>query len=266
MRTNNSVNMTTFMANWQYLTCALDGTELTSIDDRIFIEEIIEEPIFTPEVARKPTRGSLMLNSPGRDQLNIKITVYVKERDRAERVKVIRKVAAWANAGGTLTCGYRQYQEIYVKCITAPKTTVWDTRQRIEMVFTSYEGYWRDDTPETDEGTGTSLTLALTPKGDISCPLEAEITANAAVASVTLACGSNTIALTSLTLASGDVLKIQYDENGFLTIKVGTTSYLGYRSAESADDIWLTPNTENSITFTSNASCTVTVIGKGVYL
>lgn len=258
--------MAALLAVDRYMTCTLNGVDLAAVDDRVFIEEITEEPHFSPEMAKKPTTGSLMINQPGRDTMQIRLQVYVKERDLAERMNVIRKVSAWAVHGGMMTCGHRKGQQIYVECVSTPKASVWDTRQRLEYVFMASESYWRGEVPVSDEDTGTSLSFSITPKGDIDCPLEAEVTAAAAVTSVTLSAGGKSMAFTGLSLSSGDVLKILYDKYGFLTAKVGTTSYLGYRSAESADDIWLTPNAENTVTATADGSCTVKVIARGVYL
>ena len=227
MRTYNNINMAAFRAGWEQLTCALNGTDLTSVDPRIFVEEVVEESDTSPETAKKPTQGSLLMTPVGVDLRTIRVTVYVKERDLEERMKVLRSITAWAYHGGVLECGYRRGQQIRVKMSALPKLNAWDTRQRVELAFFALDGFWRDKMPVTVQTSGkTTAELVITPRGDLNCPLEAEITAQAAVTSVALTMGSQTLTFTGLSLQNGDVLKIVYDNNGFLTAKAGDVNRL----------------------------------------
>lgn len=249
------------------ITCALGGVSLHELDSRIYVEDIKEDPNNTMETVSRAGYGTFPLTSPERDSLVIKVTGYVKERDRTAREAVYQKILGWCTKGW-FTKNTRPGQRIYVYCTKPPGTETYKSA-RLEVEFTAYgEAYWQDTTPVSVSSSSavSSATVSITPSGTQECFLEAEIApSSGTLTSVTITVGSQTLALSGLSVTKTAPLKIYYDEMHLLHIVSGSTSLLNKRSAASSDDILLVPNQSNSVSLTFSRACTYTIKARGLW-
>ena len=261
------------------LDCSVNGVSLTGLDSSIFVEDISEEISVMADTSRRPVSGLRVLGI-GRDTLTVKITVYIKSGRIAgprpdpyteERYTVLQKILAWA-ADGYLTVSYRNNQRLYAYCTKPPSFSILTPQTRIELAFTAYDDAVWESTLYTEE-TGTAviddevadLTVSLTPTGTENPYLEAEIVCPSGTTYVKITVGGQFILLSSLVIESETTITIGRDEHHRITISDGTHSLLGYRSAESADDLILTAGAANAISFESDAACSVTFKTRGLY-
>lgn len=249
------------------ITCALNGVSLHELDSRIYVEEIKEDPNDTMETVSRAGYGIFPLTSPERDSLVIKVTGYVKERDRTAREAVYQKILGWCTKGW-FTKNTRPGQRIYVYCTKPPGTETYKSA-RLEIEFTAYgEAYWQDITPVQVKVTSavSSASASITPGGTQDCFLEAEIApSSGTLTSVTITVGSQTLALSGLSVTKTAPLKIYYDELHILHIESGSSSLLSKRSAESADDIILVHGQSNTVSLTFSRACTYTIKARGLW-
>lgn len=61
-------------------------------------------------------------------------------------------------------------------------------------------------------------------------------------------------------------LSIGYDDQGFLFIRSSSTNLLQSRTADSSDDLLLTPGRPNTITITCDQPVTASLKARGLYL
>ena len=261
------------------LDCSVNGVSLTGLDSSIFVEDISEEISVMADTSRRPVSGLRVLGI-GRDTLTVKITVYIKSGRIAgprpdpyteERYTVLQKILAWA-ADGYLTVSYRANQRLYAYCTKPPSFSILSPQDRLEMTFTAYDdAAWESTLLSTETGTAVlddevaTLSLTLTPGGTKDCYLEAEIVCPIGTTYVTITVNGKFITLSSLFCAEETTITIGRDRHHRITISDGTNSLLGYRSAESADDLMLTAGAANAISFESDAACSVTFKARGLY-
>ena len=250
------------------IACAMNGVSLHDLDSRIYVENIKEEPSDQMETANRSGYGVFPLTDTHRDSLLIKITCFVKERDRTAREAVFQKILGWCKQGW-FTKNTRPGQRLYVFCTKPPSTEAFDLTARMEIEFTAYgEAYWQEITPlsvsvTTAVNSGTHI---IKPNGTQECFLEADIKpVGGALTSVTITVGTQTLALTGLSVAQNSTLKVYYDELHILHITVGSTSLLSKRTPASVDDIVLTAGQNNTVVLSFNTTCTYTIKARGLW-
>ena len=181
---------------------------------------------------------------------------------------VFQKVRGWATQGW-FTMNTRPGQQLYVFCTKPPAFETFDLTARMEIEFSAYgEAYWQDITPVHVKVTSavSSASASITPSGTQDCFLEAEIApSSGTLTSVTITVGSQTLALSGLSVTKTAPLKIYYDELHILHIESGSSSLLSKRSAESADDIILVHGQSNTVSLTFSRACTYTIKARGLW-
>ena len=249
------------------ITCALGGVSLHELDSRIYVEDIKEDPNDTMETVSRAGYGTFPLTSPERDSLVIKVTGYVKERDRTAREAVYQKILGWCT-NGWFTKNTRPGQRIYVYCTKPPGTETYESA-RLEIEFTAYgEAYWQDTTPVSVSSSSavSSATVTLHPNGTRECFLEADITpSGGTLTSVSISVGSQVIELSGLSTAAGTVLKIDYTVDHILRIRSGSSSVLKRRTADSSDEIILEPGADNTVELEFNTACNYTIKARSLW-
>ena len=251
------------------ITCALNGLDLLALDDRIYIEDILEEIEIDHETGKRAAYGLFPLNEPRHQNITLTVKVMVKERRRPERMSVIQDIRAWAGRGW-LTTNIRPNQRLYVFCVQPPNAETFDWTGRMEIVFRAYgESYWQDVRPRTasSETAVTSANVTLSPTGTRPCFLEAEITPSGdmlTTARITVN-GDRFFQLNGLEIGAGETLAMYYDELHLLHIECDGASLLGSRTAESADHLTLTPKQPNTIALSFNTACDYTIKARGMW-
>lgn len=251
------------------LSCTLGEVSLLNLDESIYLEDIQEEITVDHETAKRAHYGLVPLTDPERESLTVTITIFIKKRDRAERIAVIQKLLAWATKG-YLTISTRSAQRLYVYCIQPPNFKTFDITERVTIKFCAYYPFWESTSIRSTQSTtaATSHTLRISSPGTRSSFLEGTVTngTGGVLTTVSISCGTQVLELTGLSIPTGSELSWGYDDMHNLWIKSGTTSLLPNRTAQSVDDIMISVPTVNTITVSTNVGSSVKVQTRGMYL
>lgn len=248
----------------------LNGTSLRSVaQTRTWIQQVTEEvPAPDMVTAAFPGWDGERLVRGERRGLKVTVTVTIHEVfNLAARAAALEAIAKWVGSGGVLTASYRTGQRLRVVPSGRPALgAVRDYTQEVKIEFTAYAvPYWEDATATAVTGTaGATGSLSITVPGSHETPLDAEITAGAAVTSLALTVNGRTISLTGLSLSSGDKVTFEHTDEDILLIKAGSTHILSKRTADSADDLLLIPGA-NTVSWTADGSVTVKAMARGRY-
>lgn len=252
---------------------ALNGVQLDSIDSRIIIKSVEEgagkESISA--VSRASGSGQ-RITGRRRDTLDIvvKFSLNIDEADMQERSEALEAVNRWASAGGLLTLNYKPGRQIRVILAQAPGAgDPWEWTNVYSLTFRAYGvPYWEDAAGASVRQQGVSsgsLTLGVNGSAETVMDVSFKNTSGSTVNTFSVTAGGKTIALTGLGLANNATLTIDHDENGLIRMKIGSTSVLDKRTAESADDLTVKPGAV-SVSFTAGGAGTIQVTCKGRYL
>jgi len=243
----------------------LDGIGLHDLDPSIVITDV-QEP--APQL---DVQTVMLADRPGEccaRQLRKNISVIVKLRiitssfDR--RKAVWRRVNAWAVRGGLLTISDRHGQQLRVRLATPlalPSTLKWT--DELSMTFTSMGlPYWQDVYPSTATLTAGSGSAVLSPSGDVDTLLE--VTAinksNSPLTRLRIEVGGHFIALEGMSIPSGGSVRLYYDDEHILQLPVEA------RTEDSSDELPLSCQAANTITFSADQSVAITFSARGCYL
>lgn len=185
----------------------------------------------------------------------------------ANRQSILGDVVRWAKNGGLLEINDRPNQQLRCVCNTYPSiASVRNWTDPLSITFSAYElPFWFEKNPVTLTLTGTGSSGDLFVPGNIDKALvEADITANATLSSVSLTVNGQTMSLTGLSVASGSTIVLSYDQNMIQSIKVGNISLIPNRSG--VDDLLAKCGETNIMSVSASASVTVVFKVKGVWL
>lgn len=202
------------------------------------------------------------------EKSTVTISFEIHAYNTMERQEVCNAVNAWAKNGGILQTNDRNGQRLRCICEAFPVvTSVLKWTDPLSITFAAYMlPFWEDEIPAT-----LTLPRGKTGSGDLYVPgnvdgamVEVDIKANAALASVSLTVNNKTLSLTGLSVASGDTIKIAYDDDLIQSIKVGTITILNRRTG--ADDLLANCGEVNHCSYTSNASVNVEFRARGLWI
>lgn len=247
----------------------LDDASLEEISPQIYVSDIsyaAASPSYTASRIGM-TDGQRTGDGDYYDGAMIVVSFAIREYNTAARQAILQNVAAWAAKGGWLKTSDRPDQMIYVRCNKLPAiSSVLRWTQSLSIEFAAYDfPFWVDVEPvSVTVANGDTETFFL--GGIRRNYAEFTLTAGAAITSITLRVGDTTLALSSLSVSSGDTVTLSYTpDHHIMELKHGTTSILDKRTATSDDDL-IAEVGENEVELTTDgtASCTVTV--RGVYV
>lgn len=244
----------------------IDNIGLQDLDDAICITDIKEKtPKLNAVTAAKPLGGGSHLLRLRRESLSITVRFAIRAYDIAVRKRIMSAVRAWAHEG-YLSINDRPGQRLWVVCDKPPAVeSALKWTAETEMTFTAFAlPYWEEDTPSTCTYTGSKGNATLNSTGSLESALEATITPTAALHSFTISANGSVFSFAGLNIASGNAVIISHTPQGILRVKSGSASLLGKRTAASADEIIIKPGA-NTISFTSDASCTAVFSTRGRY-
>lgn len=239
----------------------LGGIALDTLDGRIYLSEVRElAPKIKLSTSSVPM-GGLRLTRREQQSRSVALRFIIWEKDKIERGRVLRKIAAWAEGGGWLGISGRDAQRLSVVCEKLPElsTKAWDGE--MEMSFISYAPSWESmDAIHATAALQADVEkeLILRPDGTAKeTPLCLEITCQSGVLhSLRTRLGSQEIALSGLSLTAGQKLTIS-EEGGLTRILAGGQSALANRSATSADSIRLLQREGNRVQLLADAPAAV---------
>ena len=187
--------------------------------------------------------------------------------DTHKRQTALQDVNQWAAKGGILRTSDRQGQMLRCVCTNYPTINSamrWNDALSITFTAFSYP-YWQSITAATLTLTGTSASDTVYVDGSADGTyVEAQITANASLSSVTLTVGSYSITLSGLNIPANGVIRLTYDSDMIQSIVYGEASLLDKRTG--ADDLIAECNAYNTMSVTASASVTCVFTARGAWL
>lgn len=234
----------------------------------IYIEDVSETPSL--DVSTLPAGGfaGQWLQNLSRAKLDIKLTIYAKAKNVAERMFAFEHIASWANQAqitpALLTASYRKNQQLLCVCTTPPAfPALRSATTRLNLTLTSYAcPYWQGQRTEwirsgripANVPSGARVTLPGTP----GLPAQADLTVtvlDGTMTSLRIQTPLSDIQLTGMSLAAGMSLHLWHDDRGILTIRDSSGAPLScFRTPESSDDLWLYSGRVNDVTVTADAA------------
>lgn len=256
----------------------LNNKGLADIDDSIYIVDIVQPDIDQQVIkAESSLGGGTRYIATRRFSLPIEIHFLVRERNIARRAEILDRVRGWAQPG-YLTTTEHPGKRLYVVCSRLPSASAQRWTEELTMALTAYDvPYWEDERPlsctvhcepyNTEASFTHQGTARMYQRGTAPAPMDATITANAALNKVRLVGGEayKYLQFDGLGMKAGDVLTISHDERGILYAKVNGESVLHKRTTASQDDLMVKPG-ENTITLRADNMCTAVCEVRGRWL
>jgi len=245
----------------------MNGASLRGAAPRVWISGVQEDvPALDVTTAIYPAWDGERSVAAVRRSLRLTIVAQIHEvYNLAARSAALDAIAAWVGSGGVLTASYRPGKRLRVVPTARPSLgAVRDYTQEVKIELTAYAvPYWEDDAVTTRTfGPGSSGNVAFPLGCTHETPLDAVITANGNVTSLSLTAVGQTLHLTGLSLAAGDTLTIEHTEDDYLVIRAGETRLMDKLTADSADDLLLRPGS-NTISVSADASISARLTARG---
>ena len=238
--------------------CALDGVPLREVSDAICITDISEQE---PEEELTVIPWTVRMGSSRvrrkRNSLTVVISFVITAQDVPKRKAVCQAAQAWARSGASLTINDRPGQRLSVVCEELPRLLSAQNWQHvIQMQFTAYAlPYW-EDTDATAVTTSNSATMFVPGNAENTLAnVRVVNNGSSAVTAVTVTAGGSKMTFSGISLPVGAALEIGHTEDGLLYARIGETSVLSKRTADSSDDL-LVPCGENFPVSVSTGSAT----------
>ncbi len=232
---------------------AVDGTKLSSIDDRIIVQGVTEDAgkdAYT--TAAISGRSSQRVTNRRRDYIDVSVNfgILVHRSDMQTRGELLEAVAAWAakaRNGAWITVGHRAGRRLWARLYSLPAAgDMWDWTATYKIVFRAWEvPFWQDATPVSIRRSGSTLSQQISVNGSAQSVLNMTFqnTSGSSCDTLSISTGAAGMSFSSLGLASGESLVIDHTEDGTLRIRILSGS--SYRSAmakrnpSSDDDLWI---------------------------
>ena len=228
------------------LRCALDGNELLSLDPRLYIEDVEEQIRTDTRTAGRALGGAVLCGPVGRESLTVTLRFMIKEKDRAERARILARVNGWARRGGA--------------------ALRWSESAR--LVWTALDWpYWMGAQPDSAAVSGVSDAAWLCPEGTRDYYAEAELKNESGDVIDEISFffgGGEKMAFSGLELPNGAVFRLFYDERHILRAGAGGVPALHCLSADSQDEIRLPPG-RNSVIYYADGLCSGRIYARGVF-
>lgn len=250
---------------------AIGGTWLSEISDSILVTDIREDPAKTKTVtAEKAVSSGMRFVRQLRQSLSVTVLFVIWEQDVERRKEILQRVQAWTagtpDGPARLEVNDRRGQRLLVRCTQLPVvSSALNWQEEFQAVFTAYElPFWMDD--EYSRATITSSGSLFVPGvGETLVDVDVTNNGNSAITALTLACGDTSFAFSGISLAKGQTLSISHDERGLLSIKIGSTSVMPNRTADSDDELVAMCGAYNIIAV-SGGNVSAVFKARGVYL
>lgn len=246
----------------------LNGIALSSVSADILILDVeYPTPNIRSETFTVAKRQGARVHRRYVEKTSVTINFAIRNYDTRARQRICGAVTKWAKKGGILKINDREGQRLRCVCDAPPVITSslrWTDTLRV--VFVAYSlPFWEEVVPSFLRLSGTQGEGLLFVPGSVDgAMVEAVIKANGALSTVTLGANGSTMTLSGLSVASGQIIKIAYDDNMIQSIKVGSTSLLNKRTG--ADDLLVNCGETNTLTMSANASVTVDFSARGLWL
>lgn len=248
---------------------AINGTWLSEVDDSIIVTDVKEEkPRTSTNTAEKAVGAGSRFIRHERESMSVSVSFVIWEQDVHRRKEIMQRVQEWTGASGVnhLEINDRAGQRLCVRCTELPSMpSALNWQEQMQAVFTAYEmPFWQDITPSRETITANG-SLFVPGMGEAMCDVEVTNKGSGAITTLTLVCGDTKLVFSGISLAAGKTLELSHDDLGLLSAKIGNTSVLNKRTAESDDDLIAMCGQYNTITV-SGGTVSAVFKARGVYL
>ena len=246
----------------------LNGVALSSVSPLIYITDIsYPAPTVQTSLYTVAKRQGGRIRRRYIDKNSVVISMMIRAYDVRRRQEICNAIGKWAKDGGILETRDRVGQRLRCVCDNFPTvTSALRWTDPVTVTLSAYEQpFWEEVFPSQLTLTGTSATGALYVPGNAEeAFIEAKITAGAALSSIAMTAGDKTMTLSGLSVASGGIITISYDDEMIQSIKTGNTSLLSKRTG--ADDLLAECGGETTISISASASVTAEFSARGLWL
>lgn len=258
------------------LSISLNGVELYNVDSSIIIQGIDEQMVnMNPTAASRAGLNGQHFISLEKRYRDVVVSFAINEKRFGVRRQIYDKVCTWARDGGELQVGYRNSDTVlYVVCTALPAlANVSQWNNPMQMTFRAYDiPCWIDKIGIGHAPADSSTDVSLNLPNDGSMPTKLEVMfanqSGSTCNTVTITSGDQKIRLTSLGLANGETLFINYDNKDIqkIYIRNGSTnrSVMAKRTVDSNDDIWIPPRT-TPVRVQSDVALSLNFFARGRY-
>lgn len=277
----------------------LGGVALSTLSDKIYIRDIIEEP-YEEEIfkASKAYYAGQRVSKKVRRALSVRVVFVVRERNPQKRAEIFDSIASWAESDRTLFVNYRTITRVtengytYTEgrklsrvVVTEPpainSANKWT--QDVAITFTAFDvPYWEDESKYMYSFSANTLDIFsryqysgnIYNRGTAESPVTMRITndSSSQLQSMNIRCGNSWFYFEKLDIDPGAGLEIDYDsDSGILQIlERRSDGLLGgnkmpCRTAESQDDLMISPGAV-SVQVSANVAVSGYFYCRGRYL
>ena len=250
----------------RHIDVTMDGAALPS---GIIVQQVHEDPA-TMEILNgdRPGRDGQLVLGSRRTTRKVAIECLITEIHNLQtRAQKADALAQWAR-GTALAVNYRPTQVLRGHCTSYPSLTdVRDYTAPLRVEFTAdVVPYWEDAAEITRSISNAKISSISTSfnSGTVPAPLCVTVKpVSQTLTAFSVTAAGQTISLTDISVSTLQTLYIDRDERDNLRIRRSSTSYMSKRTAESADDLLITPgNASISITADQNVNVTFTYKGR----
>ena len=246
----------------------LNGISLATIHPDIWVQDIRHTQAAPKnEVYSVAKRQGSRIYRRNYDKASVQIYFEIHNYSTMIRQEICKSVMHWARKGGVLQTSDRSGQRLICVCDTFPSiSSALRWTEPLLVTFSAYTlPFWQEVNPSMVSMTGTSGNGNLYVPGVVEdAPVEVDVKAKAKITTLSLTTGTKTMQFSGLNVASGNTIKIAYDDEQILSIKVGSTSLLDKRTG--ADDLLVDCGEISPVSFTSNANADVVFKARGLWL
>ena len=202
----------------------------------------------------------------GRVTVTFELHIY----DVAKRNEACQKVNAWAAKGGSLVTNDRSGQ--YLQNVTCEQyadiSSAKNWTDPLTLVFaTTNNPYWVASKAKSVSMTGKSASGTLSMDGNTGSALVGvTVTANESISSLQMTCGSTTIKLTGISVASGKQVIVDYINSRFIRIRANGSSVMAKLDRSSSDNLLAKCGASNKVSISANGKVTASFSARGCFL
>ena len=250
----------------------MDGIALSGIHPGIMILDIGHSvPNSRFQTAAMANRHGNSFLSEHVDGAGVHISMELHIYSIAERQRVCQEIQRWAR-GSVLEVNDRPGQRLNVRCTAFPgieSALMWT--DPVEVDFAAFEKpFWEEKAVSSltlPAGTsGSDYLFVPGNAGDTLCEITVTPESGNTLNTIGIGCGTTVLNFSDLGATNSNPLKVRYNDKQIMSIKVGTTSAMGKRTAASADDILMKCGEKNLCSYSANVSVTATFSARGLWL
>lgn len=255
---------------------SLNGVSMHQVDPSIIIQKVTEAaPSWNVTAGSKATLIGQRYGGTERRFREVQIAFAIAEmRNLQSRETVLQKVASWAAEGGALTLSYRPGQWLFVVCASLPAVNGIDAwAENYTITLRAYDKpYWENAAETTVTKTGASASISMN-MANISTDwsklqIRAVNSSGSVCNTLQVTANGETFKMAGLGLANGETFEVDYDDKDIQRIRIRSSggvyrSALAKRTTDSADDLKVKPNVQNTIACSANVSLAWTMSTHG---